>query len=307
MSVITNELALWKPAKDTFLTIGVFDGVHLGHQHLIKELKRRADAEDVLSVVVTFNQHPRSVLGRQAALPYLTNGKDRAQLLQGLGVDRVITLPFTTEVAQLTAKQFVDLLREHLRMRGLVIGPDFALGRDREGNADLLGRLAVKGNFRVHVVAPLVLDGQVVSSTAIRQALAEGDMASVAKWLGRPFSLRGKVVAGKRRGQLLGFPTANLAVNPQHACPADGVYVVLAYFDGKVLGGVTNIGTRPTFEDGPRTVEVHLLDFQGELYGREMRIELLRRLRPELKFATAEELVTQMRRDVAQARAFLEA
>jgi len=190
-------------------------------------------------------------------------------------------------------------------MRGLVIGPDFALGQNREGNADTLRTLGHDMNFNVTVTPPLVIDNEVVSSTAIRNALAEGNMQRVHNFIGRPFNLHGRIIAGVGRGVKLGFPTANLKVAPQQALPPDGVYVTWAYIGDSTYQSMTNIGHRPTFDGEEQTVEVYVLDYHGELYGQELRIDIIERLRSEKKFDTADELKKQVAEDVKQGRAIL--
>ena len=256
-----EELAGLSPDKDMLLTIGVFDGVHLGHKYLISRLKELALKQGLASGVVTFRQHPEEVMSPKNKLPFLTDLKQRINLLKGEGVDAVIPLSFTTELAQLSARQFISLLQKHLRVRGMVIGPDFALGRNREGDAETLRQLGKEMGFSVTVVPPVVIDGEVVSSTAIRKALARGDMKRVQKLAGRPFRLQGRVVRGVGRGVKLGFPTANLEIEPEHALPADGVYVSQAHIDNQTYPSVTNIGKRPTFGSKERLVEVYLLDY----------------------------------------------
>ena len=302
---IGEELARVSPEKGILLTIGVFDGVHLGHKYLLSQLKERARQEDLLSGVVTFRQHPQAVLSPRARLSCLTDLDQRVKLLKNEGLDTVITLPFTREMAQLSTHQFIGLLKEHLRMRGLVIGPDFALGRNREGDANALRTLGRNMGFSVTVVPAVVINGEVVSSTAIRNALAEGDMEKVHCMMGRPFSLHGHVVLGEGRGKELGFPTANLEKNSEQALPADGVYVTRAYIDGKAYQSMTNIGQRPTFGGGERVVEVYIPDYHGDLYGRELKIDVVERLRREKQFDTAGELKKQLAEDIKQGRAIL--
>jgi len=304
---IEQELAELSPGKDMLITIGVFDGVHLGHKHLISQLKEQAKQQDLLSGLVTFRQHPQVVLSPQTRLPFLTDLSQRISLLKNEGVEAVVTLSFTRELAQLGTREFISLLKEYLRMRGLVIGYDFALGRDREGGSGTLHALGQAMNFTVTVVPPLILDGEVVSSTAIRKALANGEMKRVNKQLGRDFSLHGRVVTGVGRGMQLGFPTANIEVSHEHALPADGVYVTRAYIDSKAYPSMTNIGQRPTFGGGERTIEVYVLDYHSILYEHEMRIDVVERLRDEKKFDTAEELKGQIAEDIKQGRAILNA
>lgn len=303
---IEEELAKVKPQKETLLTVGVFDGVHLGHQRLLTHLRNEAQQRDLLTGVVTFKSHPQKVLSRGSKLLWLSNLETRTNLLRSFGIDVIVTLPFTPQLAELTAREFVHLLKDYLKMRGLVVGPDFALGKNREGGADQLRLLGQEMGFIVEVVPPVVVDGQVISSSAVRVALAQGDMETVEKLFGRPFSLTGQVVTGDRRGRILGFPTANLDVEPEQALPSDGVYVTVAHIDHESLPSVTNIGVRPTFGGGKRLVEAYLLDYEGELREQKLRIDLLDKLRDEKHFDTAEELKAQIRKDVEQARAILD-
>lgn len=302
---LISELASFSLERETLLTVGVFDGVHLGHQHLIKKLIQQAATRNLLSVVVTFNSHPQNVLLPQTKLARLTTVEERTRLLRGLGVELVVPLNFSTEVAALSAREFVSLLQMNLRMRGLIIGPDFALGRGREGDATVLQTLGQELGFTVEVVEPLISGGSLVSSTAIREALSQGDMRATSKFLGRYFRLSGLVIGGMERGHGLGFPTANIGVDSDQALPIDGVYATLGYVGDKVYKSVTNIGIRPTFGDGQRTIEVFLIDFAGDIYGEKLAVELVERLRGEMRFADAKELSAQIGRDVEQARSIL--
>jgi len=302
---VEEKLAELSPEKDMLLTIGVFDGVHLGHKYLISQLMEHARQQNLLSGVVTFRQHPQEVLSPRTKLPYLTNLAEKVNLLKNEGVEVVITLSFTRELAQLSAGQFVSLLRKYLRMRGLIIGPDFALGRNREGNVNTLRKLGQDMHFNVIVIPPVMVNSEVVSSTAIRNALADGDVKRVVSLIGRYFSLQGRVTTGAGRGLELGFPTANLEVDPKQALPLEGVYATWAYIDDKVCQSVTNIGRRPTFGGNGRTVETYILDYHGNLYGRELRIDIVERLRGEKRFDTVEELKKQIAEDVKQGVAIL--
>ncbi|MBM4461983.1 MAG: bifunctional riboflavin kinase/FAD synthetase [Chloroflexi bacterium] len=303
---IEAELAAFAPRQETVLTIGVFDGVHLGHQQLIDYLKRQALVRDYLPGVVTFRNHPVEVLSPQTRLPRLTSLEERIRLLHNLGIELVVPLSFTPEVAHLPSRDFVALLQKHLKMRGLVIGPDFALGRSREGDVSALHSLGKELGFWVDVIPPKIINGEVVSSTSIRQALAKGDTAKAKRLLGRPHALIGRVGHGAERGRQLGFPTANLEINSSQALPSDGVYATRAKVAGHSHPSVTNIGVRPTFGEGERTVEVYLIDFEGTFYGQELRLELIEHLRAEKRFPNPEELKAQISRDVQQARSILE-
>ena len=304
--LVEEELAELSSEKDTLLTIGVFDGVHLGHKYLISQLKEHARQQNLLSGVVTFRQHPLEVLSPQTGLAYLTNLAEKVKLLKSEGVEAVITLSFTHELAQLSAGQFVGLLKKYLRMQGLVIGPNFALGRNREGNADTLRTLGQDMGFSVTVIPPVKVNGEVVSSTAIRDALANGNMKRVISLIGRPFSLQGRVTTGAGRGLELGFPTANLDIDPKQNLPPEGVYATWTYVDGKAYQSVTNIGKRPTFGGNGHTVETYILNYQGNLYERELKIDIVERLRDEKRFNTAEELKKQIAEDVNRGKAILD-
>lgn len=259
----------------------------------------------MLSGVVTFRQHPEEIISQQNRLPFLTGLSQRIELLKKEGVDMVVILSFTRELARLPARRFISLLQRHLRMRGLVIGHDFALGRNREGSAEVLHTLGQEMNFSVTEVAARLINGEVVSSTAIRKALAEGDMKRVHRLIGRYFSLEGRVVTGEHLGTKLGFPTANLEIDPAQALPADGVYATRAYIEDKSYPSMTNIGIRPTFGGHHHSVEVYVLDYQGNLYRREIRIDIVDRIRDEKRFDSAQRLKEQIAEDIKRGRAIL--
>jgi riboflavin kinase/FMN adenylyltransferase len=308
VALARRELARIAPGRPAAVTIGVFDGVHRGHQHLIAGLRERAEEEGLATVAITFNPHPRAVLQPGLIVTYLTSLEERVDLLLGLGIDAVGVLPFTSELAQISARDFAGLLRDELQMELLMVGPDFALGRGREGTVERMGALGEELGYRVVVASMLTEGDEKVGSTAVRQALEAGDILRVNALLGRPFSLRGPVVGGDHRGRGLGFPTANMAIGLDRALPAFGIYVTRAHVREGSYESATNIGVRPTFHDDPTpTVETYIIDFEGDIYGEEITIELLARLRGEEKFASAEDLVAQMRRDVEDARAFFRA
>lgn len=304
--LVEEELSRSVPEGDTALTIGVLDGVHIGHQALITKLKEKAAAKELMSGVVTFQHHPRLVFSPQSKITSLTSLQERIRLLKNLGVAHVVTLSFTPELSQLSAREFIVLIKRYLKMRALVIGPDFALGKGREGDAQALTALGEELDFTVEVVPPLVWHGKVVSSTAIRGALSRGDVTKANELLGRRFALTGQVSKGDGRGKSLGFPTANLIADRNQALPADGVYAARVFYNEMTYQAVINIGLRPTFDGHRRLVEAHILDFTGDLYGRDITIELVEQLRGEEKFPSAEELKAQIIRDVAQAKSLLE-
>jgi riboflavin kinase/FMN adenylyltransferase len=305
--LVEEELARFSSKQDSVLTIGVFDGVHLGHRHLLAELLHQARQKKMPAGVVTFRQHPEDLLSSGKKLPFITDIETRIKLLKEAGVDFVVPLTFKTELANLDARLFTELLQKYLKMRGLVVGPDFALGKDRQGDIEKLTKWGHEMDFSVTIVPPLKLDGEVVSSTAIRQALAEGDMGKYHRLTGHPFILHGRVVTGAGRGEGLGFPTANLDISPGQAVPPDGVYAGLAHINSKVYQSMTNIGRNPTFGKNERTVESFLLDYSGDLYGHELSVDFVARLRKEIKFKNAEELQKQMAEDVKQGKTLLDA
>jgi len=302
---IEQELASIAPQGDTLLTIGVFDGVHAGHRHLLEKLQQRATEKNLLSGVVTFNPHPQSVLHPHNQLPWLSNLEDRVRAFRELGINIVAVLTFTPKVAQLSAQEFISLVKKQLRMRGIMVGPDFALGRGQEGNIDLLRSLGREMEFSVEVIPPYTINGEVVSSTLIRQALARGDMRKVERLMGRYFYLGGTVITSDKRGRVLGFPTANLDIKPQQALPGNGIYATIAQVDGKQFPSATNIGIRPTFGEGEKTVETHLLNYKGDLYGKDIRLEFVQKLRDEQRFPSSEELKVQIEKDVREVEAIL--
>jgi riboflavin kinase/FMN adenylyltransferase len=302
---IEQELASITPQGETVLTIGVFDGVHAGHRYLLKELQQRAAERKLLSGVITFSPHPQSVLHPHNQLPWLSSLEDRVGTLQELGINIVTVLTFTPKLAQLSAREFISLVKKHLRMQGILVGPDFALGQGREGNINLLRALGREMKFSVEVIPPFTINGEVVSSTLIRQALVQGDMRKVERLMGRYFYLGGEVITSDKRGRVLGFPTANLDIRPQQALPGNGIYATIAQVDGKQFPSATNVGIRPTFGEGEKRVETHLLNYKGELYGKDIKIEFVQKLRDEQRFPSSEELKAQIEKDVREVEAIL--
>jgi riboflavin kinase / FMN adenylyltransferase len=294
-----------------WLTIGSFDGVHLGHQALISRLVWDAHAARAPAVVVTFYPHPVVVL-REIHTPfYLTGPKERADLLADLGIDAVVTLRFDRQMSQLTAEEFMKRLDARMVLRQLYVGFNFALGRDRQGDVSHLREIGQKWGFNVQVIAPIDVEGGPISSSQIRTWLNEGEIEKVTKGLGRVYTMEGEVVRGDGRGRQIGIPTANLDILPERLMPRVGVYAGWAYVAGRRWAAVANIGMRPTFERSavvPR-LEAHLLDTgrqpNGKLwdfYGQQMKIEFVTRLRDELRFPSPDALLVQIRKDITAAR-----
>ena len=295
----------------TFVTVGVFDGVHLGHQDLILRMVRAARSEGARTACVTFDPHPEVVLHPDSYPAPLSTLADRLNLIRALGVDAVHIVTFTREVSRESPEQFVGRLRQQYPMQSLWVGADFALGHDRAGTVDVLRSIGRGMGFDVVTVPPLEHDGRPVSSTWIRDALGDGNVELAMELLGRAYSVGGPVISGMRRGREIGFPTANIAPPTELALPADGVYFVTASFDessdrvdAREWYGVVNLGPRPTFHESERLIETHLLDFSGDLYGAQMAVRFLRRLRGVQTFSGIGELRAQIARDVSAAREF---
>lgn len=304
---IEQELAQVTPENDSVLTVGVFDGVHRGHRQLLDTLTSEATARGLLPGVLTFRNHPDSIFRADFQPRYITSLDKRVKLIKDCGVSFVVPVTFDEEMANLRAEDFARLLQQKLRMKGLIVGPDFAMGHKREGDIKMLTSLGSKMGFTVREVDLMVNGGRPVRSTNIRQAIASGDLEGAARMLGRHFSLVGKVAHGDERGRELGFPTANLEVAPDMAVPANGIYATFAYVDGQRHMAATSIGTRPTFDGVGRTIEAFLLEFDNDLYNRPVRLEFIQRLRDELKFDDVEALLEQMNIDVQQTREILQA
>lgn len=289
------------------LTVGSFDGLHVGHQALIRELVDGARRDRLPSVVVTFFPHPSVVLRGRRPAYYITLPEEKAARLAAMGVDHVVTQTFDEALSRVTAAEFLDRLEARLHFRRLWIGEDFALGHEREGNRLFLRREAERRGFDLEVVPPAKVGGEVVSSTRVREALRAGDVARVATYLGRPFALRGPVVRGAARGKLLGIPTANIALHEEQAYPREGVYACWVDLADGRYKAVTNVGMRPTFDESlPQpVVEANVLDWEGDLYDRSIRLAFVARLRDEQRFPGKEALVEQIHRDIARTRHLL--
>ena len=291
--------------EESVVTIGSFDGVHRGHQSLIAGVRESAQEANRAAVVMTFFPHPSVVLGRAQPF-YLTSPEEKLVQINQTGADLLIEWPFTPETARLRAAEFIDQLVVHLHMRELWIGHDFALGYQREGNAEFLARLGETRGFTVKTVEPITNDNEVISSSGIRAALHAGDVTHAARLLGRWFRLSGRVVPGDGRGRTIGIPTANLAVWPEHAVPGNGVYACRAWVGHIPHAAAVNIGTRPTVTDQTqRTIEAHVLDFDKDLYGINVTLDFVEFLRSEQKFNGITELVAQIHKDVARTRELL--
>lgn len=301
--VLAGDPLEWTVEGPTALTIGVFDGLHLGHRAVMDRLVERARRDGLHPAALTFDPHPLEFVAPEHAPKLLTSVAQRIELLGECGIETVGILPFP-EIRDLSPETFaVDLLGGRLHAGYVAVGTDFRFGHNRAGDVPLLRSLGRKEGFEVEAIDLVAkVDGEVVSSTRIRAALAEGDVKTAAALLGRNFEVRGGVVHGDARGVSIGFPTANIHVPDRMAIPADGVYAVWCRIDGRRLPAVVNIGIRPTFAGTHRTVEVHVLDVDEDMYGRELAVEVVERLRDEKRFDSVEALVAQLGSDVATAR-----
>jgi riboflavin kinase/FMN adenylyltransferase len=291
--------------KDTVITVGTFDGVHRGHRDVIERLVARAHLLKIPSVLVTFEPHPLEVVNPAAAPLLLTTHDEKQEVIAETGLDYLAVVPFTAELAAYSAEDFVEgILRRCFRMRELLIGYDHGFGRQRAGNVDVLRTLGERDGFRVEVVDPVsTADGHSVSSTSIRRAVAGGDLDRAAASLGRLYSVSGRVVEGAQRGRTIGFPTINLGAPPHRKLlPPEGVYAVQVQTPAGPVGGMMNLGPRPTFGDSATSLEAHLFDTSGNFYGSHIRIDFVARLRETRKFASAEQLTAQLRHDERDAR-----
>jgi len=300
------------PEKPTnaFVTIGNFDGVHLGHQMLFSEVVGKAYQHHGVSIAITFDPHPLQVVRPHFGLKLISTFEQKVELIQMANLDILIVLPFTPELAATPAEIFIARLREHIEINELVVGYDYAFGKGRQGDIPFLKGQGQKYGFAVSVVEAYHVDGMLASSSKIRELITQGRMREVRKLLGRYYQIRGEVKMGKKRGGAeLGFPTANLHLAPEDLCPKHGVYVTQVTYGGKCYGGVLNIGRNPTFaaQDGeqPIRAETHIFDFNQDIYGHPIKVNLLLFLRGEKKFSGPTELAAQIGEDIRQARQVL--
>lgn len=302
---IIRDLTTVHVPRPTVLTIGSFDGIHRGHQYLIQRVVARSREIGAASALVTLHPHPKVVLRPESDMRYLSTIEERLDLLEPLGLDYAVVFPFSLETSQVRARDFVQLLLDHLKMKEIFCGADFALGYKREGNIAFLQALAREKHFVVNVVEPQKSNSLVLSSTHVRELIARGEIDEAVRILGRYPSVRGRVVKGDQRGRTLGFPTANLALADRRLVPANGIYAVRVHLRNEWHQGAASIGVRPTFDGKTRLVEVHVLDWSGDLYDQVIETQFVKRLRDELKFESVDSLVAQMNRDVQDARKVL--
>ncbi len=287
--------------RGTVVTVGTFDGIHLGHQAILRDVRRRARARNGRAVLLTFDPHPLRVVRPEAAPPLLTLPNEKKEILAQLGPDYVAFVAFTPGFSRYSPEQFVeDIVVPRFRPAEVVIGYDHGFGRGRAGDVSVLERLGGIHGFEVSVVGGVEADGSPASSTRVRQAVSEGDMEGAAAGLGRPYSFRGTVIRGLGRGRTLGFPTANLTPPPpDKLLPAEGIYTVRATLGSERVDALLHLGARPTFAGSPPAIELFLIDFERDIYGERVIVDVLHRLREVRTFASGDDLAAQMRRDLA--------
>lgn len=306
MRIISSLEICNKNFEGSAITIGNFDGVHKGHIEIFRHLKNRSRTLDLPAVVVTFEPHPLKVLSPGTSPPMITTFDQKASLIAGAGIDCLAVASFTPQFAQMKADDFVrDILCDSLGMRHMVIGHDYAFGRGREGNYKTLEKIGAERGFTFEDMNPIGEEGIVFSSSLVRRMVADGDVESASRILGRYHTISGSVVHGREIGQTIGFPTANIST-PNELIPADGVYAVMVSLEGQLVKGACNIGLNPTFDGGTHTIEVYLLDFSDRIYGREISVSFIQRLRDVRKFPDASALMLAIRQDVERTRMILD-
>ena len=299
-----TDITTFTTQQPTVLTIGTFDGVHLGHQKIVERVVTTARQEGLLATVFTFFPHPRMVVQHDKGLKLIHTLEEKKQLLQQLGVDLLVVQPFNEAFAQLTAEEFVSsILVQRLNVKKVIIGYDHRFGRNRTANIDDMRLFGKKYGFAVEEISVQEVDEVSVSSTKIREALNKGDVTTAEHYLGTPYSLTGRVVHGLKLGRTLGYPTANIQVTEDYKLiPKDGVYAVYSYIDGRKVYGMMSIGKNPTIEGKGASIEVYFFDFNGDLYDQKLTIEFVQYLREEQKFATIDLLKKQLQDDETAAR-----
>lgn len=294
---------------NSVVTVGTFDGVHAGHRAIMDTVIRKADKREARSVIVTFDPHPREIISPgDAGIKLLTTLPERREILEELGIDTMVVIPFDRDFSLLSSEEFIrDIIYKKIGVSEFVIGYDHHFGKDREGSIETVERLGEEIGFETYVVSKKEVGEQTVSSTAIRKAISEdGNVEQAAEFLQRLYRLNGTVIHGDKRGKEIGYPTANIKPEDKRKIiPKDGVYAVGLRYGGRWYKGMMNIGTRPTFDDSQRTLEVHIFDFNEDLYGKEVQVRFVKRIRNEKKFSGKEELVSQLEEDEKTAKEIL--
>ena len=291
--------------EPTVIALGNFDGIHLGHQAIIKKTIHDAQGEKCKSAVFTFANHPRNLLGKSDSVKNILYAEDKMKIIEELGIDYVFNIPFTEEIMTMDPIDFIDkILIEKFHVKEVLCGFNYHFGYKAEGNVELLIKEGAKKGFGVHVTEPFTIDDQVVCSSLIREKIAEGDMTSCSKLLGRNYTIGGEVVVGNRLGKSIGFPTSNLNIDKTMVSPPNGVYITKCYYNGVVYPSITNVGNKPTIGKYHKNIETHIFNFDMELYGKNIKVEFLEKMRDERKFASVEDLSREIMANCITAKAY---
>ncbi len=302
---IFESLEEIKDMEKTVVAMGNFDGVHKGHQELIMRMVKTAEAAGISSAVFTFSTHPRNITGNGPKVRNILYNEEKAEIIAGLGVDIMFNIPFNARIEHMSPVDFVDrLLIQKFHMQEAYCGFNYRFGYKAQGDAETLMHEGMKKGFGIHVLEPYEIDGHLVSSSFIRKLIEEGAVDQCMKYLGRYYSIGGEVVVGNKFGKKLGFPTSNLLIDESMVTPPNGVYITCCWYDGRRYPSVTNVGRKPTVGDYDKNVETHIFNFDRELYGKKIKVEFLKRMRPEKKFDSVEGLSKQITEDCIRAKAF---
>lgn len=302
-----NTLEEIQNITETVIALGNFDGVHKGHQELIKRTVKSAKESRLKSAVFTFTNHPKNVLSSRPIIKNIMYPEDKADIINSLGVDYLFSLKFDQVIQRLSAEEFVQkLLIESFKMKEAYCGFNYSYGYKAEGNPETLIKAGLRDGFDIHVLEPYKIENNLVSSTMIRKLISEGKVGECKKYMGRNYMVRGEVVVGNKIGRTIGFPTSNLLIDDTMATPSHGVYVTYCKYNGVDYQGITNVGIKPTIGDNKKNIETHIFNFSTELYGKQIRVEFLERLRPEFKFSSVQALSEQIAKDCIEAKRYHE-
>lgn len=300
-----NSLEEIKNIQETVVALGNFDGVHKGHQELIKRTVKSAKMAGLKSGVFTFANHPKNVLAGRPVIKNILYLEDKAKIIQGLGVDYLFSLEFNESIQYLSAEDFIQkLLTSAFKMREAYCGFNYRFGYKAEGTPETLIRTGMRDGFGIHVLEPYKIDGNLVSSSFIRKLIAAGRVGECKKYMGRNYSVGGEVVVGNKIGRTIGFPTSNILIDETMVTPAHGVYATYCNYNGICYQGVTNVGIKPTIGDNKKNIETHIFNFSTDIYGKKIRVEFLERIRPEIKFGSVEALARQIEKDCGEAERY---
>ncbi len=302
---IFNSLEEVNNIEPTVIALGNFDGVHRGHQEIINRTVKSAEAGRLKSAVFTFSNHTRTLLEKVPTVKNINYPEEKAAIMEAMGIDYLFNIPFTPEILKMSPEEFIDkLLVGKFKIREAYCGFNYHFGHKAAGNPEILMREGMKKGFGIHVQEPFMIDDIVVSSTYIRQLIEEGRMEECAKFMGRLYSIGGEVVVGNKLGRTIGFPTSNIMIDETMASPSNGVYITYCNYNGVKYPSITNVGVKPTIGTYNKNVETHIFNFDKELYGKNIKVEFVKKTRPEMKFSSVEELSNQIKNDCIAAKAY---